>query len=168
MYISRAERPIHIERAAERALEPTQRELRHQRESGAREPTRKLTAHVAGPRERACVPLDLHRLRAESDMWAANRMARIVRATAGAFVNRIPTQGAVVCVERRGASELECFVIARGEDTPRRETSREAFWLLPGGDPNDGRGWRGDDSLDLDLSRPRMLQAARSGEGGGE
>ena len=67
MHNSRAERPIHIERPAERALEPTQRELRRQRENGAREPARKLTAHVAAPRERACVPLDSHRLRAESE-----------------------------------------------------------------------------------------------------
>jgi hypothetical protein len=80
-------------------------------------------------------------------LWGANRIARLLGATAAARVEARGERGPIVLVERRGASEIEVHCVSDGMVTRESDVP---FELLPGGPPGIGWGWDQHDDLKME------------------
>jgi hypothetical protein len=108
---------------------------------------------TAGWRTIVFEPGDFNDLDADI-VWAANRAARILKASAAAFVND-GAEGAVVCVERARSRRLVEYQLGRGEHPPIVRSVDQAQELLPGGRRDVGLGWQDHDSLKMKLEMGR-------------
>lgn len=83
-------------------------------------------------------------------IWAANRMARILDVPVAAFVDDGAELGMVIHIERRGEAEVETLIIGRGDAPVERMRTKDAFWLVPGGNDPAAWGRRDHDSIQRD------------------